>query len=343
MNLRTASVIGLLATALVAAIVATVVHPASLVRAWNAHSTDDAYVRGDITQISPKVSGYIVAATIKDNQAVNAGDILFKIDDRDYVARFNQAQALLAARRAAVGNLDAQFGLQHAVIGQADAAVGEAKTLAAQSTRDARRGQSLAGEQLIAASQYDELVSSAQAAGSRVVEMQANATAARQRIDVLESQRPQLQADILAAQAAVALALLDLEGTVVRAPVSGRVSERAARVGQFVKAGTQLIALVPHELWVVANFKETQLKGMRVGAKVAIVVDAVPGVTFYGRLDSLSPASGAQFALLPPDNATGNFTRIVQRVPVRIALDDDRRRNRLVPGMSATVHVQDGG
>lgn len=340
MKLRFASIAGLLAAIGATAAAGTIIAPGSIAQAWDSHYTDNAYVRGDITQISPKVSGYIVDVLVRDNQQIAAGDILFRIDDRDYRARLAQAQASLAARLAAVGNLDAQISLQRAVVRQADAAVGEATTEAARATRDAIRGEKLVGEQLIAASQFDQLAASAQIAASRVTEMQANSAAARQRIAVLESQRPQLQADILAAEAAVALAELDVESTVVRAPVAGRVSERAARVGQFVKTGTQLIALVPHELWVVANFKETQLKGIHVGDAVEIGIDAVPGTTFRGRLDSLSPASGAQFALLPPDNATGNFTRIVQRVPVRIALlDSQPQLDHLRPGMSATVRV----
>jgi membrane fusion protein (multidrug efflux system) len=340
MKLRTASIVGVLAAALATAATATIVQPAGLVQAWDPHFTDNAYVRGDITQISPKVPGYVVDVRVRDNQSVKAGDILFKIDDRDYRAKVLQAQSAHAARRAAVGNLDAQIRLQRAVIGQADAGVAAASTEAARSSRDAMRGETLANDRLIAAAQYDQLVSSAATAASHVTEMQANAAAARQRISVLESQRPQLLADIHAAEAAVALAELDLESTVVRAPASGRVSERIARVGQYVRTGTQLIALVPREMWVVANFKETQLKGMRAGDDVEIVVDAVPGVTFRGRLDSLSPASGAQFALLPPDNATGNFTRVVQRVPVRIALRaDDEQGARLLPGMSASVRI----
>ena len=341
MKLRNASIVGLLVAAVATAAAAAALHPASVVQSWDSHYTDNAYVRGDVTQLSPKVAGYVVAVRVKDNQRVAAGDVLFRIDDRDYRAKLLQARAVVAAKRAAVVNLDAQLRLQRAVIRQAEAGVGEASTEAARSARDAARGAQLASQQLIAASSFDQLQSSASAAASRVVEMQANAAAAQQRIAVLESQRPQLEADIQAAEAAVALSQLDVESTTVRAPVAGRVSERIARVGQYVKPGTQLIGLVPDELWIVANFKETQLPGMRVGDRVDIAIDAVPGATFHGRLDSLSPASGAQFALLPPDNATGNFTRIVQRVPVRIALDDARDRDRLLPGMSASVRVLD--
>lgn len=342
MKLRTASIVGVIAAAVATAAAAAALHPDGVVQSWGSHYTDNAYVRGDVTQLSPKVAGYVVDVRVKDNQRVAAGEILFRIDDRDYRAKLAQAQAAVAARRAAVVNLDAQLRLQRAVIRQADAAVGEASTEAARSSRDAARGAQLVSQQLIAAASFDQLQSSAQAAASRVTEMQANAAAANQRIAVLESQRPQLQADIRAAEATVALAQLDVESTTVRAPVAGRVSERIARVGQYVRPGTQLIGLVPTELWVVANFKETQLHGMRIGDGVDVEIDAVPGTSFHGRLESLSPASGAQFALLPPDNATGNFTRIVQRVPVRIALDDTRELDRLLPGMSASVRVLDG-
>ena len=342
MKLRTATIVGLLVAASATAAVGAIVLPGSIVQAWDRHYTDNAYVRGDITQISPKVSGHIASVTVKDNQPVKAGDLLFQVDDRDFRARLLQAEAALAARQASIGNLDAQLKLQSAAIQQSEAAVVEASAEATRSGRDSVRGRELATGRLIAASQLDQLESSAQVASSRVVAMRANLAASRQQIQVLESQRPQLHADIRAAEAAVALAELDVESTSVRAPVAGRVSERIARVGQYVKSGTPLIALVASDLWVVANFKETQLDGMRLGVSVDIVVDAAPGLTFRGRLESFSPASGAQFALLAPDNATGNFTRIVQRVPVHVALlDSPSQLSSLRPGMSATVRVLD--
>jgi len=339
MKSRIATALGLLAAVIATAGASAVLRPGSVVQSWDRHYTDNAYVRADITQISPKVSGHVARVFVKDNQDVKAGDLLFQIDDRDYRARLLQSRAALAARQAAIGNLDAQVRLQHAAIEQARASVNEASAESARSDRDSNRARALAKDQLIAASQLDQLISSAQVAATRVVEMQAGLGAAQQRIGVLESQRPQLEADIRAAEAAVALAELDVESASVRAPVDGRVSERIARVGQYVRSGTPLIALVASDVWVVANFKETQLDGMQPGASVDVVVDAVPNARFRGRIESLSPASGAQFALLPPDNATGNFTRIAQRVPVRIALDDGPRVASLRPGMSATVRV----
>ncbi len=342
MKLRTSTLTGLLSAVIATAAVGASVAPGGIVQGWDRHYTDNAYIRGDVTQISPKVSGHVTQVVVRDNQAVRAGDVLFRIDDRDFRARLAQAAAALSARKANEGNLDAQLNLQRAAVRQAEAALREASAEQGRAQRDATRAGQLAGDQLIAASQFDQLASSASIASARVDEMSAALMAAHQRIAVLESQRPQLLADIDAARAAVALAALDVESTVVRAPLDGRVSERAARTGQYVKAGTPLIGLVPPELWVVANFKETQLKGMRAGASVDIAIDAVPGVQFHGRVESLSPASGAQFALLPPDNATGNFTRIVQRVPVRIALvDQPARLAELRPGMSATARVRD--
>lgn len=342
MKLRTATLVGLLVAGTATAVTATMVSPGGVVQGLDRHYTDNAYVRGDITQISPKISGYVTEVVVHDNQPVRAGDVLFRIDDRDFQARLAQANAALAARKAAVGNLDAQLGLQRSLIHQAEAGVQQTQAEAERSRRDATRARQLVSDQLISRSQLDQTESAEQVTVARVAETQANLAAARQRIAVLESQRPQLLADIGAAEASVSLAALDVESTVVRAPVDGRVSERIARVGQYVKAGTQLIALVPTELWVVANFKETQLEGMQAGATVEVIIDAVPGITFHGRLDSLAPASGAQFALLPPDNATGNFTRIVQRIPVRIALLDQPELASLRPGMSATVRVRDG-
>lgn len=340
MKLRTTALIGILAAGAATAAVGTVVLPGGVLQGWDRHYTDNAYVRGDVTQISPKVSGYVTHVAVSDNQAVRAGDVLFRIDDRDYQARLAQANAALAARQAAVGNLDAQIALQRAAIRQAEASLRQASTEAEHAGRDASRARELVQDQLIARSSLDQSVSAEQVGLARVGEMEANLAAAHQRSAVLESQRPQLQADIDAARAVVALAALDVESTVVRAPADGRVSERIARVGQYVRAGTQLIALVPFDPWVVANFKETQLEGMQPGAPVEVVIDAVPGTTFKGRIDSLAPASGAQFAVLPPDNATGNFTRIVQRIPVRISLlDGQSRLDDLRPGMSATVRV----
>jgi membrane fusion protein (multidrug efflux system) len=301
-------------------------------------STDNAYVRGDVTPISAKISGYVVEVGVHDNQQVRAHDLLFRIDDVDFEAKVAQARAALESRKTAVGNLDSRLALQRATIKQAQALVAGANAEAERSSRDLTRTQELNRGGWASQARSEQVLSSSQQASAKVAEAQANLTAANRQIEVIESQRPQLLADIQAAEATLRLAQFDLEGTVVRAPVDGWVGERQARIGQYVRPGSLLIALVSRDIWVVANFKETQLPLIGVGSEVSVTADGVPGAKFRGSVESLSPASGAQFALLPPDNATGNFTRIVQRIPVRIALAPEQSgRDRLRPGMSAVV------
>jgi membrane fusion protein (multidrug efflux system) len=301
-------------------------------------STDNAYVRGDLTPISPKVSGYISEVAIQDNQAVKAGDLLFRIDDSDYRARVDQAAAGVATRRALLANLASRIDFQRAIIEQAFAALQGAEADAKRAARDFARTQELNRGGWASQSISDQTEADHLRTRAKIAEAQANLAAARQQMVVLETQRPQFEADIAAAAADLTLAEIELANTVVKSPADGWVGERQARVGQYVRAGTLLVALVPREFWVVANFKETQIPALRIGDDIAISIDAVPGRQFKGRVDSFSPASGAQFALLPPDNATGNFTRIVQRIPVKIVFDAGQPDlDRLRPGMSAVV------
>lgn len=301
-------------------------------------STDNAYVHGDITPISPRISGYITQVSIGDHQAVRAGDVLFRIEDSDYLARVDQARAVVAGNKARLGILAGQIARQRALIEQAAATLLGAEAVAHRADLDVQRVRNLRPQG--AASQESQEVAEADhlQAQARVAEAKANLEAARGQLNVLESQRPQLQAEIDTAAAALRLAEIDLENTVVRSPSNGWVGERQARVGQYVRPGTLLVAVVGQETWIIANFKETQIPRMRVGDSVAISVDGIPHVTFGGRVESLSPASGARFALLPPDNATGNFTRIVQRIPVKISFDSDQPGlDDLRLGMSADV------
>jgi membrane fusion protein (multidrug efflux system) len=306
-------------------------------------STENAYVRADVTPIAAKIAGYIVQVGVRDNQPVKAGDLLFRIDDADFQARVDQARAAVEARRAAIGNLDRRLALQRATIQQAEAALRGALAESARTTRDLGRTAQLTTAGWVSQARNDQVLSDSQQAGAKVEEAQANLAAATRQIEVIESQRPQLVADVHAAEAALRLAQIDLDSTTVRAPVDGWVGERQARPGQYVRPGSLLIAVVSRDVWVVANFKETQLARMAAGTRVSVMADGAPGMSFRGAVESLSPASGAQFALLPPDNATGNFTKIVQRIPVRITLAPGQAGvTRLRPGMSATVHV-DGG
>jgi membrane fusion protein (multidrug efflux system) len=310
----------------------------ALVGAAKAAGTDNAYVRGDVTPVSTKVAGLVAEVLVADNQEVRPGEIMFRIDDRDYRARVDQARAELAARRAAIARLDRSIELQQTAIGQARAAVRTADAEADRSGRELARIEALRSDGWVTRARGDEAVAASEKALAGRAGAEAALSGSHDQVAVLESQRPQLVADIQSAEAALRLAEIELESTIVRAPAAGRVAERQARKGQYVRPGTQLIALVSRDVWIVANFKETELGKMRAGEPVSIEADALLGLVFAGEVESLSPASGAQFALLPPDNATGNFTRIVQRIPIRITLHASQPGVAdLRPGMSAKV------
>jgi membrane fusion protein, multidrug efflux system len=344
MNLFTAGSIGLLVAGSVFIAAATAMAPDGWVPGERSTSTNNAYVQGDLTPISPKIGGYIAEVAIRDNQAIKSGDVLFRIDDSDYRARLNQAAAGVATRRAMLGSLASRVEQQRAIIEQAVAALRGAEADANRAALDFTRFRELTARGFVSQARLDQAEADHLRARAKVNEAAANVAAARGQLDVLESQRPQLQADIDAAIAARRLAEIELEHTIVRSPADGRVGERRVRAGQYVRPGTLLVAIVPHDFWVVANFKETQIPAMQTGDTVTISVDAIPGMAFRGRVESLSPASGAEFALLPPDNATGNFTRIVQRIPVKITFDPGQPGlDRLRQGMSAVVAVSSAG
>lgn len=324
-----------------AVLVATLIFTGSayaLVAERTTQGTDNAYVRGDVTPISAKVGGYVAEVLVADNQPVRAGDILYRIDDADYRARVDQARAVLDARRSSIVNLDSRLALQHAAIAQAKASLRGVRAEEERSSSELVRISALRRDGWVTQARSEEAIAGSERATAGRAGAEAALAAAHQQVGVIESQRALLIADVHAAEAALRLAQIDLDSTIIRAPTDGRVAERQARKGQYVRPGTQLIALVSNDVWVVANFKETQLQHMRPGDAVSIIADAVPGRVFAGRVESLSPASGAQFALLPPDNATGNFTRIVQRIPIRIGLEPGQARQaELRPGMSVTV------
>jgi membrane fusion protein (multidrug efflux system) len=237
-----------------------------------------------------------------------------------------------------LGNLASRLEQQRAVIEQAMAALRGAEAEAHRAALDLARFRELTARNFVSRARLDQAEAEHLRNRASVAQAQANVAAARSQMNVLQSQHPQLQADIDAALAALRLAEIELENTAVRAPADGRVGEREARVGQYVRPGTLLVALVAQEFWVVANFKETQIAAMQVGDAVKVLVDGISRTAFRGRVESLSPASGAQFALLPPDNATGNFTRIVQRIPVKVTFDAGQRGlDQLRAGMSAQV------
>jgi len=303
-------------------------------------TTDDAYVKADSTIIAPKVSGYIAQVLVNDNQPVTAGQLLAKIDDRDFRAALSQARADVAAAEAAVRNLDAQIALQQPIIeqGTADIAAAEANLKFAQEEHARYDGLMKTGSGTVQRAQQTD--AALRASNAQLQHAKAGLLAAERKVDVLTTQRAQAVAQRDRANAVEQQAALNLSYTAVTAPVDGTVGARALRVGQFVQAGTQLMAVVPLDaVYVVANFKETQLTHVRSGQPVELTIDGFHGTRLRGHVDSLSPASGLEFALLPPDNATGNFTKIVQRVPVKIVLDDHTLTGLLRPGMSAEPTV----
>jgi membrane fusion protein, multidrug efflux system len=303
-------------------------------------TTDDAYVQADCTIVAPKVSGYIAEVLVSDNEPVKAGQLLARIDDRDFKAALNQAKADVAASEAAVRNLDAQIELQQPIIHQQAAEVdaAEANLKFAQQERSRYDELMKTGSGTVQRAQQTDAALRAQRA--QLQQGKAGLIAAKKKIEVLSTERAKAVAELAHARAVEQQAALNLSYTQITAPVDGTVGARSLRLGQYVQAGTQLMAVVPLDaVYVVANFKETQLTHVRNGQPVELRVDSFGATTLKGHVDSLSPASGLEFALLPPDNATGNFTKIVQRVPVKIVIDDQRLKGLLRPGMSAEPTV----
>ena len=299
-------------------------------------STDDAYVKADSTIVSPRVSGYLAEVLVGDNQPVTSGQLLARIDDRDFRTALDQAHADVAAAEASVRNLDAQIALQQPVIEQetADIAAAEANLQFAREEQFRYEGLMKSGSGTVQRAQQTDA-----ALHEKVAQLQhgkSGLRAAQKKVDVLTSDRAKAIAQLDHARAVEQQMALNLSYTRIVAPVDGTVGARSLRVGQFVQAGTQLMAVVPLDaVYVVANFKETQLTHVRNGQPVELYIDSFHGTRLRGHVDSLSPASGLEFALLPPDNATDNFTKIVQRVPVKIVLDDHSLTGLLRPGMSA--------
>jgi len=304
-------------------------------------STDDAYVGGDITVIAPKVSGFIARVAVTDNQTVHAGDVLVELDNRDCVAARARAVAAVAAQEAAIANLSATRHLQEAVIAQAQAGINAADAEIERSQEDQvryRRLEKLSAVSTQESQKADADYKNAIAAG---VKARATLTASQRQLDVIDSQSQQATASLAQAKADRDVADLNLSYTELRAPMDGTVGNRSARAGSYATIGAQLMSLVPARgLWVDANFKESQLARMRAGQPVTVEADVLPGRVFRGHVASLAPATGAVFSVLPAENATGNFTKIVQRVPVRIVLDGDASQlGQFRPGLSVVAKV----
>jgi membrane fusion protein (multidrug efflux system) len=306
-------------------------------------STDDAYVGGDVTVIAPKVSGLVAQVLVTDNQPVKGGALLVKIDDRDYRAALDKAEGAVEAQRAALANLDATRRLQEATIAQSEAEVDAATAEVGRSSYDFVRYRSLAADQYASTQRFQQADADYKKAQAVAEKTRAAVAAAQRRLDVIDTKKQQVQAALTQAIAERDIAQLNLGYTELRAPIDGVIGNRSARAGAYATVGGQLLSLVPARgLWVDANFKESQLGRMRPGMVTMISADVLPADEFHGHVVSLAPATGAQFSILPPENATGNFTKIVQRVPVRIALDNDADTlGRLRPGLSVTVSVDE--
>jgi membrane fusion protein (multidrug efflux system) len=319
---------------------------------WNAwtgnattQTTNDAYVRADLTQLSSRVAGEVLKVAVSDFQRVKAGDLLIQIDPADYEAQVSQAEATVEAAQAALDNLSNQIELQYATIAQAEAQQVSAGAAEVQARQEEERQQSLSQSEAGTRQRLEQATAAYAKAQADVRASRAVIAAQRHQLEVLTGTKKQRGADLAGAKAALAAARLKLGYTRITAPFDGVVGQRQVQAGDYVNVGSSLIAVVPlPQVFIVANYKETQLTHVAPGQPVDITVDTFPGEQMHGRVERIAPASGSQFALLPPDNATGNFTKVVQRIPVRIALDPNQPLlARLLPGMSVVTHIHTAG
>lgn len=310
-------------------------------------STDNAYVQGDIAVLSPQVAGKVSAIQVVDNQQVKAGDVLMTIDPADFTAQREQARGQLAEANAAVLTTTRQVEQARTGIETAKANVDQAQAEVVRAEKDAARSRVLTSGGWTSRQSDETTVATAQKAVAALVASQAQQRAAEQALSVAQAQAAQAEAHARTARAALTLAENNLSYTSIRAPFDGIAGNRAAQVGQVIAPGQQIIAVapLPEQLYVVANFKETQLRRMLPGQKVRLVPDIDPSAGVEGRVASIAPGTGALFSLLPPENATGNFTKIVQRVPVKLVIDpaETRKANWLRAGLSVTAEVDTRG
>ncbi|HWG07081.1 MAG TPA: HlyD family secretion protein [Beijerinckiaceae bacterium] len=304
-------------------------------------STDDAYVGGDVTAISPRVAGHVLEIPVKDNQYVHAGQLLVRIDPATFRAAVDHAKAAVEQQQATHDGLEAQYALQQSMVEKASADLAARSADALFASQDADRYQRLANSEAGSRQAAEKAVATSQSDRAAVQSAAAALAAAKQQLVVLDKQIAQSAATIAAAKAELQTAELDLGYSEIHAPIDGYVGNRAAEVGAYVSQGTYLLTIIPARgLWVDANFKEDQLAAIKAGASADVVADILPGKVFHGHVASLAPATGAVFSIIPPENATGNFTKIVQRVPVRIDLGDaGSPADGLRPGLSTNVTV----
>src|SRR5215813_3842825 len=315
---------------------------------WNAwvgarsrQTTDDAYLRADVTPLSTKSAGIVAYITTSDFQSVKAGDLLVQLRDDDFRAQVELSNASVSASQAALENLRRQKDLQQSKIALARANLAATAADLENARRDRIREEQLVEGEASTIQRLDHAIADHERFRATLIGRRAEIDSEVKQVAVLDAQEAQLQADLRAKEAALAVALVNLDYTRIVAPTDGVLGERKVRPGQLVSAGTQVATLVGNTVWVIANYKETQLANVRVGDRAEVRVDGVPDTVFAGRVDTISPGTGSQFSLLPPDNASGNFTKIAQRIPVKIVLDPDQRlADRLRSGMSAITTIK---
>ncbi|MEI4482475.1 HlyD family secretion protein [Phyllobacterium sp. CCNWLW183] len=308
-------------------------------------STDNAYVKADSTIVAPRISGYISEVMVGDNQKIKLRQTLARIDDSDYRVALDQTKANADGALAALASKSASLDTQQSIIAAARATVAIDKANATFAEQDAKRYSTLAATNSGSVQNAQQAETRSAVARATLERDSAALITALKQVDLLKADVEQAQATLVHSQAAERQAALNLSYTSIVAPIDGTVGNRTLRVGQYVQAGTQLMAVVPLDsLYIVANYKETQLRDVRPGQPVEVEIDMLSGMTFRGHVDSIAPASGQEFALLPPDNATGNFTKIVQRIPVRIHIDDFAgHEGALRPGMSLETSINTKG
>jgi len=307
----------------------------------NDHRTNDAWVNADYTLVAPKVSGYIASVRVKDNQQVAAGELLATLDDRDYKVALESAEAALQVSEAKLLSSKAQLEQQQSVIDEQKASVSASQASAQYAGQSAERYNRLYQRGTVAADEQQKASSAQRSASAAVRQSEAALASAIKQVGVLQAAVRSAEADVAAARASVDQARLNLSYTRIVAPVAGMVGQRAVRLGAYVSAGTRLLAVVPlQQTYITANYLETQLQDVRPGQPVRIRVDALPDQIFTGHVDSIAPATGATFAAIAPDNATGNYTKVVQRLPVKIVLDQNQKNlAQLRVGMSAVPDI----
>ncbi|TCM16127.1 multidrug resistance efflux pump [Novosphingobium sp. PhB165] len=330
-----------------AIVVLAVLGVLSILYAWDlppfagwSQRTDNANVRGKVTVISPQVNGYVTSVPVRDFQHVKAGEVLATIDRRIYQARVEQAKANLAGQIAALSNSEqSQRSREAALLGQ-EAGIASAKAQLVRARADMKRADALVADGSISERERDQTLATLLAAEAAVRQAGASRAIGGQDVRSVIVGRGGLQAAVEAAQAQLHLAQIDLDNSVIRAPVDGRLSEIGVRNGAYVSAATQLMFLVPDDMWIIANFKEAQTRDMRVGQRAHFRVDALGGARLTGHVQDIAPATGSEFAVLRADNATGNFVKVAQRIPVRIKIDPGQAlAQRLRPGMSVEITV----